>query len=286
MSKKEEYERLIKECAQAESIVFGPWPGELGWELPRWIPTCRFIAKQCKGKKYAIGPRGHGFLYEFVDEYIPFDKDFIYDPCMHRVKPLTTNMGKLKEYEELANKLGKQVHPALVRAKAEYRIIGKRYTGTLQEKVKSLTNKPIICIFPRQRTHDAYRNWAMSKWVQVVATLCKRDYAVISFGGPEDKKLGYEHQNFFDFTEYNEEDQINLCVSALNLAKMGVAIQSGGFYLSLYACDKSMMFGLVKYVNRVRINNIIKSNYQFIANKEINFSAEHALRHIISYGNL
>jgi len=277
-----EYTRINKD----KPIVFGPWAGELGWELPRWIPACRFLSKDHSGKKYAIGPRGHGFMYEFVDEYIQFDKDFTYDPCMFRIKPETSDVDKFEHYENLANKLGTAIHPVIVRANAEYRIIAKKYTGTMHDKIKELTGKPIICIFPRQRSHVPQRNWALNKWIQLVASLCNNDYAVMSFGGPEDKKLGYRHPQFFDFTEYNKDDQIDLCISALNLAKLGVAIQSGGFYLSLYSCEKSLMLGLKKYVKRVEANNITRSNYKFIEHDNLNFDPTHVLRHIVSYANL
>jgi ADP-heptose:LPS heptosyltransferase len=252
-----------------EAIVFGPWAGEFGWELARWIPACRHIASNHSGKKYAIGPRGHGILYEFVDEYIPFDRDFKYVPLMFTVKD-----GKLglRKYQEKAESLGRVIKPTLVRAQQRFKTIGKVYQGTMVDNIKAMTSKPIICVFPRQRAHDAYRNWSTDKWVQAIKLLCEAGNAVFAFGGPEDKALQYHHNNFYDLIEYNEEDELDMCISALNMARAGVAIQSGGFYVSLYSCRHTIIFGIERYIKRVRQENITNSSYDYVKCKNFSFS--------------
>jgi len=137
-----------------------------------------------------------------------------------------------------------------------------------------------MCVFPRQRAHDAYRNWPISKWVQTIKFFCDAGFAVMSFGGPEDKRLDYENDNYFDFIEYDKDDELDLCVSALNLAEIGVTIQSGGFYVSLFSCKNTLIFGIERYVKRVKEENILNANYEYIVCKDFQFNPKHVIRHV------
>lgn len=262
-----------------EAIVFGPWAGEFGWELARWVPACRYIASNHVGKKYAIGPRGHGVLYEFVDEYIPFDKNFTYIPLMFR--PTKCDQRLFNLYRSRAERLGRVIDPTLVRPKKHFRMEGKVYTGTQHKRIQDTTDLPIICVFPRQREHDVYRNWPIDNWIHTIALFCRAGYAVMAFGGPEDKRLDFEHKNYYDFIEYNEEDELDLCISALNLAQVGVTIQSGGFYASLYSCKYTIIFGIDRYVERVKKENITRSKYDYVVCKDFTFNTQFVVRKVI-----
>jgi hypothetical protein len=54
------------------TIFFGPWTGEFGYELSYWIGECRAIRDQYpKYKAVASSYYGRARLYDFVDEFLP-----------------------------------------------------------------------------------------------------------------------------------------------------------------------------------------------------------------------
>lgn len=266
------------------SLVFGPWMGEFGWELARWNPACRWIAEQHPNeKKYAIGPRGHGVIYEFVDEYYDFDEDFKYYPNMQSA---AYDDKKFDKYIKLMKSLGKQVSPAIVGFNRKFELSAIRFNGTKKDLIHKLVEgRSLICLFPRQRSHMSNRNWPIEKWVNVAKHYCRRGYHVMAFGGPEDNALPFKHKYYTDFIGYRESDELNIAISALNLCKLSIAIQSGGIYLGLYAANKSLSFGLKMHVNRLKSENHLHSRYEYVVVDNYKFGPQFMIAKAAKYLN-
>lgn len=62
-------------------LYFGPWCGELGWEVMWAIPVVRKIARDFDHTT-VCGPEGHGCLWDFAHEYIGVATDG--GTCYHR----------------------------------------------------------------------------------------------------------------------------------------------------------------------------------------------------------
>ena len=59
-------------------VIFGPWCGEVSYELSWWNPEIRKIRNEQYKDYYAvhIGFQGRRAMYkDFIDEYIPFPKE-------------------------------------------------------------------------------------------------------------------------------------------------------------------------------------------------------------------
>lgn len=263
-------------------VVFGPWFGEFGWELARWNPACRYLANTLykNHHKIVIAPMGHKIIYEFADEYIDIS-GVKYIPNMAQAAHKDRN--HLKYWQIVKQNKGcVNVKGSVVNAGKKFNISAKKFEGTLKDKIKNVAGgKKILVFFPRQRVLNPQRNWPIDKWIALIKHYCQKDYHVFTFGGPEDKPLKFSHPNYTDYVAYDNVDELDLCISALNLAECGVAIQSGGIYISLYSCPKTVSFGIELHRNRLKGENHLNSKYGYYTlGKHWNFPVDFIRKNI------
>jgi ADP-heptose:LPS heptosyltransferase len=242
-----------------KTVVFGPWFGEFGWELPRWNPACRYLAntKYKDWHKIVVGPKGHKIIYEFADEYVDIeDVEYVSNMYFADFKKGDPKKYKLEGDEN--------VRAVLVDVKNQFKIEAKRFQGTKCDELRDRIKRKIIVIFPRQRSLNPQRNWGRGNWTNLAKHYINSGYHVMSFGGPEDEPLNLQHSEYTSFMGYNGSDELDYCISALNIAECGVAIQSGGIYISMYSCKRTAAFGIELHRKRLAGEDYLKSNYRYI----------------------
>ncbi len=253
-------------------IIFGPFIGELGWEIMRWSGFIRRYKKINKNVDVVIATRKDRYdLYSDVfDKFelfdIEYDNTMTQQNCYHNLN-LPTVMK-----EELISKIRKN-HPGYSfilpeqfgchKNVFEFSEMDFKYnpTGRNAEVAKKMSFRntkklPSVCITSRFRTYmtdelSTLRNWGGSNckknWEKLfeLIELDEKIFAYVLGASPTYCKAPntYAHViNIEDFIE-DETSNIGLTIEAIKASDMTVGSQTAAIVLSNLLKTKTMFWG-------------------------------------------
>jgi hypothetical protein len=179
------------------TIFFGPWTGEFGYELSYWIGECRAIRDHYPDyKAVASSYFGRARLYDFVDEFLPHAPNSIniaHNVCMSSgtgAIPHKDVQGYSSEgihiapgaiYEGL--KLGGSHGHVQIR---ESVLFQKSKTLTASDRALNIASvvaggKPIISILCRDLVFSGHHihKWSENSWLRLIQLLQSDGFCVV-----------------------------------------------------------------------------------------------------------
>jgi len=283
-----------------KAILFGPFVGELYWEIARfamYLPFCRFREYKNTDIKYVVFTRPERFdIYgRYADSFIPLvmPGDYKkYKPNCYKLNNLS-----VKEYEELALKFRKKqertynivkhVYPKIDRRnfmrrdqfKQEQMIFKFKPRKSNYKLIDSTipNDKPIVLIAPRWRA-GFRRNWR--NWSQFYDLLASDEELMDRFNfvlcGHSKEYIPDEYDRFYDMTRiptsYNSST-VGLLFVLLDRCCFVFGSQSAIPNLGLLFKKPVLMFGHQKTLHTVTYN-IFKSPVSFVEDMKYNISSE------------
>lgn len=230
---------LHNNIEKVEHVIYGPWVGELGWELFGCQGYLRKLREDYTHIKsfHIISRTGRSFLYEdFCDSYIEYDCPghnitgalcLDWKPDKQIIPSVTKSLG-------LDNYLYIPTQHFLV----DYHAAGpgreerlEKFLGSqkfIKYENNNMEDKPFdILIHARHSFHHntGEKNWPIEKWNTVCNYLKNKGYSLAAIGSKEGAHLPEECEDLRNIDLEN-------VVSYLNYSKMLVSCCSGPAHLA------------------------------------------------------
>jgi hypothetical protein len=255
-----------------DTYIFGPFIGELGWELFRWSGYVKWFKHKHKNAKNIVSTRKSrkDIYHGYCDEMLLFDIDgdySIFTPNMYRLDndTLDNDTYVLKRLQDdLAQYDAKIIHPPYgshdKHIYDNHNLMEFKTIEHTKEYIESLIEpKRIpIMISPRHRTDlktNNPRNWNVEYWEEFFNKLSNYDKLQIIIAG--DKESTYIPLNKNDYIILHEHcisgihSNIGITIEAIKLCKCVIGQQSAIPILSNYLKTPTIMWGDQKYRHSV-----------------------------------
>lgn len=248
-------------------VIFGPWTGEFGWELCFWQGRVRRLCNTTyrNYKKIAISYPGHDVLYDKVDQFIPLPEFFV-DTVRNKttIQCMGGTHGSPQTYAHLMQWVrdmsgivvdyNHQEFPTNINHRLQDQDLTRLTSGSPRYM------GPMICLLPRHRPHEQFRNWSTEKWIALAEMLVRDGFRVIVMGSNESgntKVVGSGIENLTGQLTLREQ------IRYIESSKLGITSFCGAIrLLSLVGCP-ILTFGeknFVETVNR-RESNALSQTY-------------------------
>lgn len=242
-------------------ILFGPFCGELGWEVARWHAHLKWLRENGYKDDYIVAcsyPDREAFYPEadkFVSLPTPFlakgypVSGYIIYPQWPRTK-IIEEMRKVAEQVKVENRCDEIISPWLKLGTEERPVpIDNQIFQKLEPKSKrkfgfDLSNS--IVVFARGRKDIApYKNWKEDVWIRIVTWLRNKGYLIVLAGKPSGNLLAdYVAEGVIN--KIKEDSTIDLILDLMSQSKFVLGNVSGTMHLANLCMCESIVFGPVK----------------------------------------
>jgi len=233
-------------------LLAGPWQGEFGWELMRWNPHIRCMAKEFNKIIVAI-QHGHEALYK------DFATGFIYIPRGKHTDGWKNKNTEPKfsqsDIDGFSSLFGKDqlsiVEPNRLSCFETKQIEYKQFGAKSEKRFDILIHARCTT-----KTKSANRNWSIAKWVSVADHFRRLGYTIASVGVKTQAIRIAKTENLLD---YPLSDLMNVMANS----RLIVGPSSGPMHLAtLCGCpqlvwtDKKKWMSLGFNTNRYRYEKL------------------------------
>jgi len=293
-------ENFIKEISENDKIAFGPFIGELGWELYRWCGFVRWVKNTYYDKKiYAITRSERIDLYSNnVDDIIPFDIDgdyHKYRPNMYRLDYFSPSDFK-NLFKIITDVIDNDIH--IIKTintpnrnifdfdKMDFnfkpRANNKGIIYNILNKKKYINKIPIV-ISPRHRIDlekGKERNWREDYWNDLFELIEKSEKFICFIPGLSGSILKPDEslESFIILEDYlfpqHETSLIGLTIEAIKASKLTIGQQSAIPILSNYLKIPTLMWGHEKHRHLV-LENPFKTQCDFYEEKTLSYKTDY-----------
>ena len=275
---------LPKGWINHDKILFGPFTGELGWEIMRWSGIVKKTKIDYPHKKIVVcsRPDRYDLYHGFIDEFVPLNvSNEIPDGYFARNIPNYNDI--ILELRNLySDYIILESSPyGFCRTVFEFKDMIFEFTPRDENKkiiLKLLgsNTKPVLVLAPRHRTDINVRNWGEEKWGILYKELYNMNKYKIFIAGKSPSIIrpseGYGFICLEDFVESNAS-LIGLSIEAIKVSKMTVGSQSSIPLLSLLLRTPAIMWGNQKQRHSVD-ENITKTKCTFFDDDYYSVSPE------------
>lgn len=250
------HKEIENELKKKDNIVFGPFIGELGWEILRWSGFVRWYKKTNPEKNIVVSTRSdrYDLYHNSVDDIDLFriENDYVnYTPNCYKCDTLPDKM-----YDLIIHGINKK-YPgyyifdpkkfACNRNMFNFQEMDFNYTPhednskIIRKVVKENLNKKIITISSRHREDSkrtSKRNWGLNNWEELYNFLnITNKYLVFVAGvSPTYHKARSVYNNLINLEDYKSNvnliSDIGLTIEAIKQSDMVIGTQSAAILLS------------------------------------------------------
>ena len=268
----------------SNAVFFGPFIGELGWELSRWQGFCRFrTEKEFKDKEIIVAsfPGRAPLYWGIATRFIPLPDwflDFGYDVDSYESVGMSPS-----EYGRLLNYFRQFYDPSTTKEIRTPRGCTFLLTSFYQQKINKLISsdnaiqkrdslvgeRPYVVISARGRSRSSFRNWPEEYWEALCYSILTTypDLLLVIVGAPNGsflKRFGGDRVVNAIFTP--KEESIDLSIAFFEKAVCSITSQSGSTHLSLQSLCPSLILGHERQRHAVD-ENYLKAPVMFVETK-------------------
>lgn len=247
-------------------ILYGPFCGELGWEVARWHAHLKWLRENGYKNDYIVAcsyPDREAF-YQEADEFVPLSQEFLdkkYSVSGYIIYPSGWPRPKIiEEMRKTAEKVKKEnncediIAPWLKLGTEERPV---PMNNQIFQKLSSIKRREgllgtgmfeSVVIFARGRKDIApYKNWKEEVWEEVIEWIKDRGYLVILAGKPSGNQLvNYDCNNTKVLNMISEDSTIDFILDLMGRAKYVMGNVSGTMHLANLCMCESIVFGPAK----------------------------------------
>ena len=262
-----------------ETVVFGPFIGELGWVISRWIGYCRLrrFTDFKPLKSVAIDYDWRYPLYsDFIDEFIPIPQwvvDLGWEQDCYELVPNDAPPGfatPQSAYGRLITECATRYDPATtwtVRPPRgcnffiqfnckqmwkpfEPSEFAEKYVASLLEGCHN-----IVVLSGRARRRAPERNVPESVWNLLVDYLVDNHFTVVIAGTPHSSALVHKvGRNIINLIPHTDVHGLDKLIAVMRRAKFSITSQSGPTHISLHCETPSYIIGHERHRHSVTEN--------------------------------
>lgn len=287
---KNNFFQLLKDKSK---IIFGPYLGEIGWEMTRWSGMVRQYKRLNNNKLIYVSTRKgrQDLYYNSVDEIHTFviKDDYIkYRPNMNRL-----DFWPKEELDNLIYSLKsefKNFHICLPPMHSPDRNFFRKdqmdfnitpnpsNIKVIKEILSKHNNKIPICISPRHRIDSPKptRNWPKQYWYDLFKNIKNTNkYIVFIIGSISSMVIPPEDETFIVVDRIKEENtsNIGLTISAIKNSVVTIGQQSALPVLSNYLGIKTIMWGNEKTRHQT-LENPMNTRCIFFEELSVNYNTD------------
>lgn len=289
---------IIDILNEQSEIIFGPFCGELGWEITRWSGFVRWYILNNPTKRYIISTRLNSYdLYSDLNVekdlfIIEKDNDKIIPECYmcHGLSEKMRNnlFSELKSKYPNAyifdpfiyDKEGKVFNPSNMDFSYHPRSENNIKIYQILDQFNKSRDKKILTLTPRNRMESDFirtRNWGKERWEKLFDLLDNTDkYFCFISGTPETSIFNEQRKNIVNLYDYldveNNMSLIGLTISAMRLSNYSIGTQTAGILLSNLLRVPTLVWG--HQPRRISNENIFNTNSIILHDEHYNYSPD------------
>jgi hypothetical protein len=235
---------ILTDLKTKNNILFGPFVGEVGWEIFRWSGFVRKYKSDHPNKKIIVCSRNDMYdLYNgYIDEFVPLE--------IQNEKPDCYLARNLQNHDEILKSLTEKYPNYYILNPSQFglnrNVFGvsdMSFELTPREKniaiIESIVfgiNKSILVIAPRHRQDETKRNWGVDRWMKFYELIFKsKEYFTIIAGKSPSFVVPPKNYGFYILEEFVDDQSslIGLTTEAIKRSKLTIGSQSSIPQLSL-----------------------------------------------------
>ena len=250
------------------TLVVGPFLGELGWEMFSWQPYIRGLFLQSNADRCVVyGGPGRSSLYDFA-EYREIDLPKGNSEC--------NLMNNFQEIKAELNSLGQQLVDIHQKEEGDFQFFWINNLKTFNDPMYMLGkpnlirartpyeyNDKNVCLCVRDREMSSFRNWDYENWYGLAESLVDicNVYVVGKVNDTENWKMPEE------VTDLTNQTTIDDCVNVFSGMKLMVGGSTGLLHLASRMGKDHFVWGVKKNVLRYAETNWFGANYDVYTEK-------------------
>lgn len=244
-------------------ILFGPFCGEIGWELCYWQAHGRWLKQQLPDYKFYVStfPGRQSFYLDYADRIIFHAKRFTELICvLDCYSGGVERETYLKYTDKLLDKHG--AYSAITTPMHEGRfyiprdkMIFKKFRVNHAVLPFFEIKSPCVMLFPRHRGDD--RDWGEKKWEALADRFVDNGFGIVIAGIKRQSCLAYyEHSDVVNLVAFKANIQQSLDLTLYLMSKVFMTIGTQSFLpiLSLHQRVPSLMWGAERHRHEIELN--------------------------------